>query len=56
MLMGFVGCVGSLMSDTSFKKILQAAFAGVDRKLSGKRFPRNVGALRMPAKKILRNV
>ena len=56
MLMGFVGCCGSLMSNMSFKEILQAVFAGVDRKRYGKQFPWNVGTLRLLAKKILRNV
>ncbi len=46
-LMSFVGTVGANAADTGLTEVLQSAFAGVTKMLSGKKFPQNVPALRM---------
>ena len=38
-LMSFAGSVGTLMADSGLENILQAAFGGVAKMLSGKNFP-----------------
>ena len=38
-LMNFAGAVGSLMAESGLENILQAAFSGVPKMLSGKNFP-----------------
>ena len=56
MLMSFVGCVWTLMADTGLKEIMESAFAGVSKMLSGKKFPQNVRALRFVAEELLRPI
>ena len=55
MLMRFAGSIGSLMTDSGLIEIMQAAFAGVQKMLSGKKFPQNVRALRIIAEELLRS-
>ena len=54
-LMSFVGCMGSLMSNSGLEEVLKAAFAGIPKMLSGKNFPQNIQALQMVAEAVLRN-
>ena len=42
----FIGCIGVLMENSGCVPWLQAAFAGVPKMLSRKKFPMNVRALR----------
>ncbi len=44
LLMSYCGCIGTLMADTGIVEILSAAFGGVSKILSGKKFPQNVRA------------
>ena len=53
-LMSFIGAVGTLMCNSGLEEILQSAFGGVPKMLSGKRFPQNVRALRMVVEELLR--
>ena len=52
--MSFVGCIGTLMTNTGLSDLLQSAFGGVDRMLQGKNFPQNTHALRICAEEVLR--
>jgi len=45
--MSYVGSVGTLMVETGLDVILSAAFGGVAKILSGKKYPQNVRALRL---------
>ncbi|MEM7297990.1 MAG: hypothetical protein AAF391_06960, partial [Bacteroidota bacterium] len=54
-LMSFVGCIGKLMENSGMEKILSAAFAGVPKMLTGKKFPMNVRALRLLVLELLRS-
>ena len=56
MLMSFVGCVGTLMADTGLKEVMESAFGGVTKLLSGKNFPQNVRALRLVVEELLRSI
>ena len=56
LLMSFVGCIGTLMTNTGLEEILDKSFAGVKKMLSGKKFPMNIRALRMVVEELLRNV
>ena len=47
LLMSFIGCIGNLMSNSGLEDILSVAFGGVEKMLSGKKFPQNFRALRM---------
>ena len=53
-LMSFVGSIGTLMTDTGRSEVLGEVFGGVQKMLSGKKFPQNVCALRMLAEEVLR--
>ena len=53
-LMSFIGSVGTLMSNSGLEEILQAAFGGVSKLLSGKKFPQNFRALHMLMEELLR--
>ena len=53
MLMNFVGTVGVLMANSGLKEVLCCAFGGVNKMLSGKKFPQNVRALRMVVEVLL---
>ena len=56
MLMSFVGCVGTLMADTELKEVMESAFGGVTKLLSGKNFPQNVRGLRLVVEELLRSI
>ena len=47
MLMSFVGSVGTPMAETGLTDVLEAAFAGTGKMLTGKKFHQNVRTLRM---------
>ena len=55
MLVSFVDSIESLMADSGVTEIMQAAFAGVPKVLSGKKNPQNVRALRIIAEEFLRS-
>ena len=55
-LMNFVGAVGTLMTDSGLEDILQTAFGGVAKMLSGKKFPQNIRALRLVVEELLRGI
>ena len=55
-LMSYVGCVGTLMENTGLTEVLSGPFGGVQKMLSGKKFPENVRALRMLVEELLRPV
>ena len=44
MLMSFMGSIGSLMADSGLTEIMQAAFTGVQKMLTGKKISQNVRA------------
>ena len=53
LLMSFIGCIGTLMSNSGLEDIMSAAFGGVAKMLTGKKFPQNCRALRMVTEEIL---
>lgn len=53
-VMSFCGCVGKLMMDSGLPDILKTTFGGVEKMLSGKKYPQNVRAFRLLAEEILR--
>ena len=55
LLMSFIGCTGSLMSNSGFEEILKKSFAGVEKMLTGKKYPMNLRALRMVVEELLQN-
>ena len=56
MLMSFVGAIGTLMTETGLSEILKSVFGGVEKMLTGKKFPMNMRAMRMVAEELLRDV
>ena len=56
LLMSFCGCIGSLMSGSGIEEVLGAAFGGVLKMLTGKKYPQNVRALTMLVEELLRPV
>ncbi len=56
MLMSFVGAVGTLMTETGLAQILESVFGGVEKMLTGKKFPMNMRAMRLVAEELLRDV
>ena len=46
MLMSFVGAIGSLMTETGLSEVLKSVFGGVEKMLTGKKFPMNMRAMR----------
>ena len=53
-MMSFIGCVENLMPNRGSDEIMKAAFASVDKLLSGsKYFPQTVRALRMVVEALL---
>ena len=56
LLMSYCGCVGTLMAESGIEDVLGAAFAGVPKMLSGKKYPQNVRALRLLVEELLRPV
>ena len=55
-LMSFVGSIGTLMADTGLEEIMDVAFGGVPKMLTGKKYPQNVRALRMVVEQLLHSV
>ena len=53
-LMSFVGSIGTLMANSGLSEILESTFGGVNKMLTGKKYPQNVRALRMLAEEVLR--
>ncbi len=53
LLISYVGCVGSLMAGSGIVEVLGAVFAGVSKKLIGKKYPDNVRALQMLTEELL---
>ena len=51
--MNFIGAIGTLMTDSGLSDILASSFAGVERMLSGKKYPQCLRALRMVVEVIL---
>jgi len=45
MLMSFVDAIGTLMAETGLSEILKSVFGGVEKMLTGKKFPMNMRAL-----------
>ena len=43
----FVGAVGTLMNNTGLEELMNSAFGGVLKMLSGKKYPQNLRPLRM---------
>ena len=56
LLMSYIGCVGTLMTETGIVEILSATFGGVIKMLKGKKYPENVRALRMLTEEVLRPI
>ena len=54
MLMSFIGCVGMLMTNSGLTALLKSAFSGVEKMLTGKKFPMNLRALRIVFIELLR--
>ena len=55
-LMSFIGAVGTLMGNTGLSEIMQTAFGGVPKMLTGKKFPQNMKALRMVVEELLSSI
>ena len=55
-LMSFVEAIGTLMADPGLEVILQSAFGGVPKMLSGKNFPQNVRALHLVTGELLQGL
>ena len=53
MLMSFVGAVGTLMNNTGLEQLMNSAFGGVLKMLSGKKCLQNLRALRMVVEELL---
>ena len=53
-LTSFIGACGSLMKGSGLSQHLSSAFAGVEKMLTGKKFPMNMRALRLNMLEILR--
>ena len=55
LLMSFIGWIGSLMSNSGLEEILKKTFAGVEKMLTGKKYPMNLRALQIFVEQLLRN-
>ena len=55
LLMSFIGSIGSLMANSGLEEILKHSFAGVEKMLTGKKYPMNLGALRMVVEELLQS-
>ncbi len=55
-LMNVIGCIGGLAADSGCAEVLGAAFAGVDKMLTGKKYPQNFRALILLIEELLRPV
>lgn len=56
LLMNFIGCVGTLMTNTGLSDVMDYAFGGVSSMLAGKRFPQNFRAHRMIVEELFRGI
>ena len=54
--MSFIGSIGSLEAESSLYELLDSTFAGVQKMMTGKKFPQNMRALRILAEELLRPV
>ena len=55
LLMSFIGSIGSLMANSGLEEILKPSFAGVEKMLTGKKYPMNLRALRMVVEELLQS-
>jgi len=55
-LTNIIGCIGGLATDSGCADVLGAAFRGVPKMLSGKKYPQNFRALVMLTEELLRPV
>ena len=55
-LMSFIGTVGANAANSGLDEVLGAAFSGVSKMLSGKKFPQNFRALRILTEELLRDI
>ena len=55
-VMNILGCIGKLAADSGLSDILKAAFAGVEKMLSGKKYPQNFRAMCMVVEELLRPI
>ena len=55
-LTNLIGCIGGLAADSGCAEVLSAAFAGVPKLLSGKKYPQNFRALVMLTEELLRPI
>ena len=55
-LMSFIGAIGTLMADTGLETIMNAAFGGVQKMLTGKKYPQNMRALRIVVEEVLHDL
>ena len=53
-IMSFVGSVGKLMEKSGVAQLMMSSFAGVEKMLTGKKFPMNIRALRFVVVELLR--
>ena len=54
--MSFIGCVDSLMASSRLTQLVKSAFEGVEKMLTGKKFPQNFKVLCLVAEELLRNI
>ena len=54
--MSFIGSIGSLMAGRGLYELLDSTFAGVQKMMTGKKFPQNMRALRIVAEELLRPI
>ena len=54
--MSFIGSKGSLMAESGLYELLDSTFAGVQKMMTGKKFPQNMRALKIVAEELLRPV
>ena len=54
--MSFIGSIGSLMAESSLYELLDSTFAGVQKMMTGKKFPQNMRALRIVVEDLLRPI
>ena len=52
-IMSFVGSVGKLVENSGLAQLMMSSFAGVEKMLTGKKFPMNVRALRFVVAELL---
>ena len=55
-LQNIIGCIGSLAADSGCVEVLEAAFGGVAKMLSGKKYPQNFLALVLLTEELLRPI